>query len=85
MYLSVDESDILVVTTSSNNNTAVQSCNQSTNAQKVEVVTTQNPLTGEPMKQLVQMVTDPITGKQMQVPIPANISADNLEDGLTFL
>ena len=45
-------------------------------------MTVEDPITGEPVKQLVQTVADPKTGKIVQIPLPmANIQADNLDEG----
>jgi hypothetical protein len=49
-------------------------------------VTVEDPITGEPVKQLVQTVTDATTGKTVQIPLPmANIQADNLDEGWILL
>ena len=47
-------------------------------------MTVEDPITGEPVKQLVQTVTDASTGKTVQIPLP-NIQADNLDEGWIFL
>ena len=48
-------------------------------------MTVQDPITGEPVKQLVQTVTDATTGKIVQIPLPANVQADNLDEGWILL
>ena len=47
-------------------------------------MTVEDPITGEPVKQLVQTVTDASTGKTVQIPLP-NIQADNLDEGWIYL
>ena len=81
----VDDCEILAVPPSSSNkkaNNARQKINQP-NA-TIDVVTVEDPITGEPVKQLVQTVTDASTGKTVQIPLP-NIQADNLDEGWIFL
>jgi hypothetical protein len=77
---STDECEILAVPPPSKSGRGVQKTKQP--KPKVEVVTVEDPITGEPVKQLVQIVTDAKTGKTIQIPLPmADIQADNLDEG----
>ena len=79
-YAIVDECEILAVPPPSKSGRGVQKTKQP--KPKIEVVTVEDPITGEPVKQLVQTVTDAKTGKTIQIPLPmANIQADNLDEG----
>ena len=78
-YAIVDECEILAVPKPS-----FKSGKQKTNKSKtkIDVVTVEDPITGEPVKQLVQTVTDAKTGKTVQIPLPmANIEGQNLDEG----
>jgi len=77
---STDECEILAVPPPSKSGRGVQKTKQP--KPKIEVVTVEDPITGEPVKQLLQTVTDAKTGKTIQIPLPmANIQADNLDEG----
>ena len=79
-YAIVDECEILAVPPPSKSGRGVQKTKQT--KPKIEVVTVEDPITGEPVKQLLQTVTDAKTGKTIQIPLPmANIQADNLDEG----
>ena len=79
-YAIVDECEILAVPPPSKSGRGVQKTKQP--KPKIEVVTVEDPITGEPVKQLLQTVTDAKTGKTIQIPLPmANIQADNLDEG----
>ena len=79
-YAIVDECEILAVPPPSKSGRGVQKTKQP--KPNIEVVTVEDPITGEPVKQLLQTVTDAKTGKTIQIPLPmANIQADNLDEG----
>ena len=80
----VDDCEILAVPPSSSKREDARKKNKQSKT-TIDVVTVQDPITGEPVKQLVQTVTDATTGKIVQIPLPANVQADNLDEGWILL